>query len=107
MMRPGVVWVLSVAGIIGLLLALGFEAWKGPNGPEFRMGYPDSWITWESLPNGGHRFEVNPLRWSGLMLVGSVYALYYAVRLTRRRSTHVDEGAVPDPVSRSAETGKL
>ena len=83
-MRRVTVWVLSVAGVIGFLLAFGFEGRKRPSGPEFRMGYPDSWVVWESLPDGGHRFEANPLRWSGLILVGSVSALYYAVRINRR-----------------------
>lgn len=87
------VWVLSIAGVIGLFLGLGFKGWKGPNGPEFRMGYPDSWIVWESLPNGGHRFEVNLLRWSALILIVSVYALYYSVRLGRRKSLDAEPEA--------------
>lgn len=85
-MRRVTIWVLSVAGIIGLLFAFGFRSWQGPNGPEFRMGFPDSWVGWESLPNGGHQFEVSLLRWSFLILFGSIYALYYAVRLNQRHS---------------------
>lgn len=85
-MRKVTVGVLSVGGVIGLLLALGFRAWQGPNGPEFRMGYPDPWVVWESTPNGGHHFEVNIVRWSFLILVAGVYALYYAVRLGRRKA---------------------
>jgi hypothetical protein len=95
-MRRIVVWVLSVGGVIGLLLALGFRGWQGPNGPEFRMGYPDSWVVWESTPNGGHRFEVNVLRWSFLILVASVYALYYAVRIGRRKTPEAEPGATAD-----------
>ena len=91
-MRRTAVWALSIAGVVGLALGLGFKSWQGPNGPEFRMGYPDSWIVWESTPNGGHHFQVNFLRWSGLILVASVYALYYAVRLNRRKPA----GAAPD-----------
>ena len=94
-MRRVAVGVLAVAGVIGLLLALGFERWMGPHGPEFRMGYPDAWVIWESLPNGGHRYEVNLLRWSALILLGSVYALYYAVRLSRRKSVDADPGTAP------------
>ncbi len=106
-MRRAAVWVLSVAGVIGLLLAFGFEGWRGPNGPEFRMGFPDSWVVWESLPNGGHHFEVNLLRWSVLILVGSVYALYYAVRLSRRRSPDAEPDAAPDRAGITAFRGTL
>ena len=98
-MRRVVVWVLSVGGVIGLLLALGFKGWQGPNGSEFRMGYPDSWVIWESLPNGGHQFEVSIWRWSFLILFGSIYALYYAVRLNRRKSADAEPGAAPDPAA--------
>lgn len=95
-MQRVAVWALSVAGVIGLLLALGFEGWKGPNGPEFRMGFPDAWVVWESLPNGGHRYEVNVLRWSVLILAGSVYALYGAVRLNQRKATDPEPGPAAD-----------
>lgn len=95
-MRRTTVWALSIAGVVGLLLAFGVKSWQGPNGPEFRMGYPDSWGVWESLPNGGFRYEVNFLRWSALILVGSVYALYYAVRLNRRVPVNAKPGAAPD-----------
>lgn len=94
-MRQVVFWVLLFAGGIGLLLAFGFETWNGPNGPEFRMGYQDLWVVWESFPNGGHRSEVNLLRWSALILVGSVYSLYYATRLSRRKA------AVAEPTAAS------
>jgi hypothetical protein len=93
-MRKVAVWLLSVSGVIGLLVAFSFEAWKGPNGPEFRMGYPDSWVVWESTPNGGHRSEVDFLRWSVLIWVTSVYALYYAVRLGRRNAPDSGPGGV-------------
>ncbi len=93
-MRKVGVWVLSVGGVIGLFLAFGFEGRKGPNGPEFRMGYPDSWVVWESTPDGGHRFEVSVLRWSVLILGASVYALYHAVRLGRRKSSVAGPGGV-------------
>jgi hypothetical protein len=92
-MRRVAVWGLWIGGMIGLLLASGFEGWKGPNGPEFRMGYPDSWVIRESLPNGGHRFEVNLIRWSVLILFGSIYALYYAVRLNRHNDANIEPRA--------------
>jgi hypothetical protein len=85
-MRKVGVWLLAVGGLVGLILALGFERRQGPDGPDFRMGYPDSWIVWESTPNGGHRYEINAFRWSFGILVASVYALYYAVRLGRRKT---------------------
>jgi hypothetical protein len=80
-------WLLAVGGLIGLVLALGFEVRQTPDGPDFRMGYPDSWVVWESTPNGGHRYEMNALRWSFGILVAGVYSLYYAVRLWRRKAT--------------------
>lgn len=98
-MRRVAIWVLSVGGVIGLLFALGFKGWQGPNGLEFRMGYPDSWVVWESTPNGGHRFEVSVLRWSVLILVTSVYALYYAVRLSNHKSPGAEPGVAGDAQS--------
>lgn len=95
-MRKVATWVLSVAGAAGLFLAVGFSGWQGPNGSEFRMGFPDSWVVWESLPNGGHRFEVSFLRWSFLILVGGVYALYYAFRLVRRQPADAEPAAAAD-----------
>ncbi len=86
-MRKVAAGLLFVASVICLLLAFGFRAWQGPNGPEFRMGYPDAWVVWESTPNGGHRGEVSVVRWSFLILAAGVYALYYAVRLGRRNGS--------------------
>ena len=96
-MRKVAVWVLAVGGVVGLALALGFERRRGSGGGEFRMGWPDSWIVWESTPNGGFRWEVNFLRWSVLILIASIYSVYYAVRLNRRQPADAEPGAAVDP----------
>ena len=81
-MRKAAVWVLTIAGLAGLCMALGFEGRGGPQGWVYRVGYPDAWVEWESTP-AGHTYGVNVLRWSFGTLVASVYALYYAVRVRR------------------------
>ena len=115
-MRKVAVWVLSVAGVIGLLLALGFQLWKGPNGLEFRMGYPDAWVVWESTPGGGNRADVHVLRWSVLILVTTLRDLLRPAteptetgrRLTRRdasRARASDRGRLHFPCLRGLAPG--
>src|SRR5262245_15467662 len=96
-MRRAGVWILTIAGLVGLLMALTFEGRGGPQGSAFRMGLPDAWVEWESTPNG-HTFGVYILRWSFGILVASVYALYYAVRLSRHTQPQkpAEPGAAPD-----------
>lgn len=89
------VWVFSVGGVIGLLFALGFHGSSGPNGAEFHMGYPDSWVVWESTPNS-HHSEVNFFRWSVLILVASIWALSHAARLSRRKPVDAQPTAAGD-----------
>jgi hypothetical protein len=96
-MRKGAVWILSVGGVVGLLVALSFEWRKGPDGSAFRIGYPDSWVVWESTPNGGFRWEIDFIRWSVLILIASVYSVYYAVRLSRRPPADVEPATSADP----------
>ncbi len=94
-MRKASVWVLTIAGLFGLLLALGFEGHGGPREWEFRMGYPDAWVEveWVSPPSSsvpgaidsGFESRVLFLRWSFGILVASIGALSYAVRLGLRK----------------------
>ena len=91
-MRKAAVWMLTIAGLAGLCMALGFEGRGGPQGWVHRVGYPDAWVEWESTPDG-FTSGMHVVRWSVGILVASVYALCYAVRLSRR--TPLEKPAEP------------
>jgi hypothetical protein len=93
------VWVLTVGGVIGLLLAFSFESRGTLDGWDFRMGFPDAWVVREGLPHGGFRSEVNFLRWSFGILATSVFALSYAARLSRGSARQAEPVAAPDPAT--------
>lgn len=97
-MRNVAVWVLSVGGVIGLVMFFSVVWVERLNGFEFRMGFPDSWIVWESIPPGGHRSEINFVRWSVLILVASVSALQSAARLSRQTPAAVEPSSNADPI---------
>ena len=90
-------WFLTIAGVIGLIMALSIEGHiRGvsdlqPDGPIsmgpmiYRMGFPDGWLEWESSPNShSHIMGVHFDRWSFAILVASVCAICSAVVLRMR-----------------------
>jgi hypothetical protein len=100
-MRRALCWVLGLAGLVGLGQFLGCEGHGSQGHWVIRMGSPDTWLLWESRPDG-HQFEMNMLRWSMAIGVASVFALYCSVRLACRpaalaSSEHAEPGASPDP----------
>jgi hypothetical protein len=109
-MRRALRGVLGLAGLIGLICLLSFEAHGRQDRPGhlgewvFRLGSPDAWLWWEDRPNV-HRFELNPLRWSVVLGIAGVVALYYAVRLSRRPAAPAPgQPAEPRPAPEPAET---
>jgi hypothetical protein len=88
---------LTVAGLVGLLLALAFDWRVGPTGSVFQMGYPDAWLVvereWTPSSSGAGATDFRTesrfhfLRWSFGALVASNCALIGAVRLGRRTPT--------------------
>jgi hypothetical protein len=103
-MRKASVGFLTIAGVVGLVTALSFQAHgggvsrPGAEGPalvepmSYRVGVPDAWLVWESGPDGRTR-GVYLLRWSFAILVASVCALCCAARLSWR--TPSQEPAAP------------
>jgi hypothetical protein len=98
-MRKVPIWLLLIAGLIGLVMALGSFQGRG-GGREIqgdggivervreermirRMGYPDTWLEWESRPNA-HIVGVYFLSWSFGILVASVCALCGVLVPSRR-----------------------
>ena len=96
-MRKSSVWLLTIAGLVGLVMALGFERPAGPQGWVFRMGFPDTLAEAEWTSNS-YTGRVYFLRWSFAILVASVYALCFAVRLSRRTPPQksAKPGAAPE-----------
>ncbi len=82
-MRKVSVWLLAIAGLVGLVTSLGSEGHGNPRGWAFRMGFPDTLAEGE-WASGDYTGRVYLLRWSFGILVASVYALWYAARLSRR-----------------------
>lgn len=82
-MRKARVWIQTAVGLVGLVTALAFEGRGTPRGWAFRMGFPDTLAEGE-WASGDYTGRVYLLRWSFGFLVASVYALCYAVRLSRR-----------------------
>jgi hypothetical protein len=103
-MRKAGVWLLSIAGVVGLLTALSFEGHGGgvsrlqPEGPivdgpmTYRVGIPDAWLEWESSLNG-RIADVHFVRWSFAILLVSVCALCSAVLLRWRTPKPVRDGS--------------
>ena len=93
-MRKVSVWVLAIPGLVGLLMAVGsFKAHsggiQGPDGKQvegptvIRMGFPDTWVEFESRPDR-HITDVYFIRWSFGILLFSVCALCSALLMSRR-----------------------
>ena len=106
-MRKAGVWLLTITGLIGLLVAFSVHGGGGgastprPGGPVhveplvWRVGLPDGWLEWErpgfllgqeSRPNV-HFTGVYVLTWSFGILSASLCALGCAALLGRRRQS--------------------
>ncbi len=103
-MQKAGVWLLTIIGLVGLLVALSFEGHGAgastpqPGGPVhvapvvWPVGLPDTWLEWERpgylLGQEGrphvHFAGVYVLRWSFGILVASACALGCASILARR-----------------------
>jgi hypothetical protein len=90
------IWLLMIAGLVGLLAALSGERHGGgvvsrPDGSidqepmVWHLGLPDKWVELESRPNA-HLMSVDLLSWSFGILVAGLCALCGAVLLSLKRS---------------------
>lgn len=85
--RNMMVWMLRLAGVAGLVVAL-WAGWSSePEGWNLRLGYPDVWaeVEWRSTANRiTSSSDIVFLRWSFGMLVASVCALVWSMRMAGR-----------------------